>query len=112
MRGRSRTAGRRSSAGPPDRDRTATSPALPGRRPARPAAGWWFYRSSCVQRAVRRARPVIRTLRLQSAETGPGAGAEDAVGGDVVHVDRDAQDCGQGDQVAADVAAADGAVIG
>src|SRR5262245_15983630 len=67
---------------------------------------------SPIERSVRGAGAVVGGLRLQRSEAGPGARAENALLRYVVHVDRNAQDGGQRDEVAADVTVADRAVVG
>jgi hypothetical protein len=54
---------------------------------------------------------VVGGLGLQRAEAGLDAGAAQALGRDVVHVDREAQQGGQRDQIAADVAPGDRSVV-
>ena len=63
-----------------------------------------------AQRDRRRAA-VVGALGLQAAEAGPGAGAEDPLFRHVVHVHRDAQHGGKGNQVRADVPDRDRAVV-
>src|SRR5437868_15164495 len=66
---------------------------------------------SPIQRPEGGAGAIVGGLRLQRTEARPDARAADPLGGDVVHIDRDAQQRGERDQVAADVAVGDGAVV-
>jgi hypothetical protein len=53
-----------------------------------------------------RAGAEVGAHEVVGAEGGPSAGTEDPRAVDIVHVDRDAQDAGQADEVRADVAVA------
>ena len=69
-------------------------------------------RGSAVQRAELGTGAIVSTLQVGSAETEPVLRSEDLRGGNVVHVDGDAQHGGQRDEAAPDVAIADRTVVG
>lgn len=88
----------------PRRSRRGHSSFAPHSRGARVL---WEFAILGVQGPEVLAGAVIGALEAFGAEGGPSAGTKDPVRVDVVHVNRDAEHGGQGDEIGADVAVAD-----